>query len=263
LEDYQAAYSDDLKAGPKRSRNTENVPNAERNIFREMREQRKWYKNLKIHHTELSTVVNVLEQQWQIKNAMQAKKAQIDRSSTASLSELDHLDQIWTGALQILMEELGVEAEDLEDSAIFTDLGLESSLLVSAISRMRQELSLEIHPSTVANCFTVRDFRNFIETSCNGYQSLTPKESAQTPSKEVLDSRWANVLQIIVEESGIEAAELSDDANLGTLGIDSLLLVGIFSRVKNEVDENFTFKFPSIYPDVRELREMIFATKSI
>jgi len=225
-----------------------------------MREQRKWYKNLRIHHTELSTVVSVLEQQWQLKSAMQAKKAKISTSPKENWKP-DGFTQIWTGALQILVEELEVEPEDLQDSAVFTDLGLDSLLLMSVLSRMRDELSLEIHPSALQGALTVGDFWNFLQSSCNDGKSVAPEDSANVPHSDILDLKWAGILRIIAEESGLETDKLGDDVELVGLGIDSLLIIIICGRVRKEIDENFTLGPLSIYSQLRELRDLIISPR--
>ena len=146
------------------------------NIIKDMREQRKWFKNLSIYHTESSIVFGVLEQQSQLKNALQSKRAKAEitkgdeelGNQKAQLpSELPKVSSdTWNIALRILVEELGVEPEDLEDSSVLTDVGLDSLLLMAILARMRVELMLDLHPSVLVKCLTVRDFRTFIEGVC-------------------------------------------------------------------------------------------------
>jgi acyl carrier protein len=187
---------------------------------------------------------------------MRAKTAKL-AIPKKDISRPEGFTEVWTGALQILVEELGIEPEDLQDSAVFTDLGLDSLLLISVLNRMRSELSLELQPSTVAGCLTVRDFSDFIQSSCNESHSNTPENSVPDPYSGIPKSKWVGVLQIIAEESGVEAANLEDDITLVDLGIDSLLIVLICGRVRNEIDESFSLGPLSIYSHLRELRDLI------
>lgn len=126
--------------------------NKNRNIFKEMREQRKQVKNLWIYRTELSTAIDVLEQQRQLKSAIQSKRAKFDMQAVAFISSRGNgfssrksempstspkvLTDVWTIALQIISEELGVGSEESQDGSVFTDLGLDSLLLLAILARL-------------------------------------------------------------------------------------------------------------------------------
>lgn len=66
-------------------------------------------------------------------------------------------------ALQILSEESGVLTEDLTDDTVFGDVGVDSLLSLVIVSRLRDELELDVqHEFLFLECPTVGDLRRFM-----------------------------------------------------------------------------------------------------
>lgn len=76
--------------------------------------------------------------------------------------------------LSIISEESGVAVDDLTDDTCFADAGIDSLLSMVLVSRLRDELELELqHESLFLECSTVADLRNIL---CG-----TPSEQAPEP----------------------------------------------------------------------------------
>jgi hypothetical protein len=125
-----------------------------------MREQRKWFKNLRIHHTEISTATVFLEQQWQLKSTTESNRARLEmqtesfnlnpeeslriskynsQTSGTISKTFKEVDVSWKATLQLILEELGLEADELQDSSAFTDLGVDSLFQLILLGRMREQ----------------------------------------------------------------------------------------------------------------------------
>ncbi|KAL5117793.1 fusarubin cluster-polyketide synthase [Pleosporales sp. CAS-2024a] len=168
-----------------------------------------------------------------------------------------------TVAMEIISEESGVAVSELTDDTNFADVGVDSLLGLTISARFQEQLDIDLdfnglffeHP-------TVKDLKQFLyKTFPNANPTTTAAENVQshtttaghdvsreptTPAarapeppvaqEESFNVDWPAVLKIISEESGIDVADLDDDANLADCGVDSLLALIIASRFRNELD---------------------------
>nr|ASU91368.1 non-reducing polyketide synthase [Nephromopsis pallescens] len=94
-------------------------------------------------------------------------------------------------ALQIISEESGVAMEDLIDDTDFANSGVDSLLSLVIVSRLRDELELDIrHEFLFMDCPTVGDLKHFL--SSNKYakgtaQPLAKSKSVPTPGPETAE----------------------------------------------------------------------------
>ena len=81
----------------------------------------------------------------------------------------------FSSALQIISEESGIATEDLTDDTDFTDVGVDSLLSLVIVSRLRDELELDIqHESLFLECPTVGDLRRFLLGDVNANGAAQP-----------------------------------------------------------------------------------------
>lgn len=95
-------------------------------------------------------------------------------------------------ALQIISEESGVATEDLTDDTNFADSGVDSLLSLVIVSRLRDELELDIqHESLFMDCPTVGDLKQLLlgDTNANGTaQPLAESKPVPTPAPETAEA---------------------------------------------------------------------------
>lgn len=135
--------------------------------------------------------------------------------------------------LAIIAEEVGTSPSELHCESIFADLGLDSLLSLTVISRINEEMSMEIPSTLFAECQTVKELQNFIEphesvrmdtpelTSWSEDENSISKNSLSTNS----DSGDFRVVirQAIAEETGTPAEDIALTTRLADIGVDSLL----------------------------------------
>ncbi|KAK7957300.1 Acyl transferase/acyl hydrolase/lysophospholipase [Apiospora aurea] len=185
--------------------------------------------------------------------------------------------------IQIIAEESGVAVEGFTDDTIFSDMGIDSLLGMTISARFQDQLDFDLDFNGLFFGYpTVKDLKAFLAKSLpgagpgpsavDGYTtpeadsstdgSKTPK-TPETPkvleNGDGSNADFTRALQIIAEESGVEAAELGDDTCLADCGVDSLLSLIITSRFRDELDlavENESLYFEQ--PTVGDLKRALF-----
>ena len=115
-------------------------------------------------------------------------------------------------ALQIISEESGVATEDLTDDTIFGDVGVDSLLSLVIVSRLRDELELDVqHEFLFLECPTVGDLRQFMLGESNrSDNSKPPTESKLVPSPD------PETTEYLTETSSTPLQAESEDVALAT-----------------------------------------------
>ncbi|GIZ44770.1 hypothetical protein CKM354_000795900 [Cercospora kikuchii] len=199
----------------------------------------------------------------------------------------ENLPQI-TKALSIIAEESGVVVSDLKDDTCLVDIGVDSLLTLMIASRFSEELQLDAEPNFFEQYGTIGEIKKFFArsdtTSANVVSIATDGPQPQAlandfaripmpcveslPSSSALgselgdvevDERFAEVLKIIADEVRVPLEQLTDDASIVDLGVDSLLSLMIGSRLRDELDIEFdTQTLLSGLDTVKSLRESMF-----
>ncbi|KAH8754195.1 polyketide synthase module [Diaporthe sp. PMI_573] len=84
---------------------------------------------------------------------------------------------------------------------------------------------------------------------------VTPEPRQGDTSGRLLSSRLDQITNIVSEESGIPCAELDDDTELSSVGVDSLMALLVTSRLKDELDFDIGSGL-SIFGQFRTLRHL-------
>ncbi|KAL6705696.1 hypothetical protein ACN47E_006485 [Coniothyrium glycines] len=131
---------------------------------------------------------------------------------------------LWQKVLSIIVEESGVDAKELIGDIYFSDIGVDSLLSLVAVSRMRDELGIDIpEQSLFLDYPTVRGLQKRIvgetqspsseqegsdsDTSTNVSAVFTPAATVETPMEEPLWSvRKDSMISSIAENLPIKAA---------------------------------------------------------
>jgi acyl carrier protein/pimeloyl-ACP methyl ester carboxylesterase len=209
-----------------------------------------------------------------------------------------HSTELIAKALQIISEESGIANEELTDSSVLADVGIDSLLSLMISSRFRDELAVEIDSAAFCDLPTIKELKDFLVHAQDGpgignvpevdlvpnsedkgdhrhsnelplashasipieykheVQSVPSLESDSQETSSSAEGVFAQVLQIVSEETGIAVAEFPDDSVFADAGIDSLLSLMISSRLRDElgVEVGGDAALFTTCPTVRDLR---------
>ena len=119
---------------------------------------------------------------------------------------------VFQSALAIVSEESGVAVEELTDDTDFADSGVDSLLSLVVVSRLRDELELDIqHESLFLECPTVRDLRKLLCGDTAGTDELPPPptEELQKPQKPAAPAEPEADAEPVTKKSAEKTAALA------------------------------------------------------
>ncbi|KAL9092385.1 MAG: hypothetical protein Q9159_000893 [Coniocarpon cinnabarinum] len=173
--------------------------------------------------------------------------------------------------MSIVAEETDVDMAELVDEAAFENLGVDSLLSLTIAAKLREELELDIPSSLFTDNETVGALKKYFSQhedaaapepsdsdSSSSDELATPDaddDNSTAPSSppsvsevdekpSAVSSAGISVAKLIVaEEMGVAPAELSDQADLSEMGMDSLMSLTVLSSLREQtgVDLPSTF----------------------
>lgn len=153
---------------------------------------------------------------------------------------------LFDAAIETISKESGIAPNELTDDCAFDDIGMDSLLCLMVSSRLRDELGVDIDSAKFLDLRTVAGLREYLGGNEPVQQQVIVSESMITESikEQVVETHmdpatmsgvWPKIVDIISQESGITTAELTDDTCFADAGVDSLLSLLIWSRLKDEI----------------------------
>ncbi|KAF2204082.1 ketoacyl-synt-domain-containing protein [Delitschia confertaspora ATCC 74209] len=221
----------------------------------------------------------------QQKPAQKQQPAQVSAPVSAPLSapiDVQTHASTLSKALSIIAEESGLAMDDLTDTTVFGDVGIDSLLGLTVSARFKEELDVDLDFNAMFFEYpTVGDLKTFLgsgeapaaiilSTATRTDGSPTPRSSATgattpatvyTPAPKV---DFGRALEIISEESGVAVSDLTDDTDFADLGVDSLLSLVIVSRLRDELE--LDIQHESLFlecPTVNDLKKMLLGDSSV
>jgi naphtho-gamma-pyrone polyketide synthase len=190
------------------------------------------------------------------------------KSASAAAVAKDPLQAV----IKILSEEIGIPLGSIQDDLAFADYGVDSLLSLTISGRLREELDLDVESSVFEACATFADFIAHLGlTSSPSDQSSEqssvfemvspPSDSSDamtsnaitTPTgslpESVSGSICKDVCAILAEEIGVSATDITNNANLGELGMDSLMSLTVLGRLREELDIELDADFFVTHPN--------------
>ena len=185
-------------------------------------------------------------------------KAQVAPSSaktqTNSLGKLDTYIQparsqvnMAEKVLDIVGEEIGVPVSELSDERKFSELGVDSLLSLTILSKLRETLHIDLPQATFEDYATVKDLLCFLEvpdgtagdlstinTTPASSGTVSPKLAIETQALAV-EATVSRLRTTIAEEIGVEVEDLLANEDLSTLGVDSLMCLSILGALRDKV----------------------------
>lgn len=203
-------------------------------------------------------------------------EAQPPIPSAATTSGFD-----FSAILDLVASEVGVDVSELEDDAVFADLGVDSLLSISITAKLGEYLSQGIPAALFTECLTVRDLRAHFSTdnepvrlswsdSSDAQSQSSSSEGSRTGTPSSRDSitpaspaNFDDLFKgIIASEIGIEENEIDDDTPLSDFGVDSLLSLSIMAAIKAQTGRVLPSSFLMENPTFGAIRSSLNFTAS-
>ena len=174
--------------------------------------------------------------------------------------------------LEVIAEEVGVPANELSDEDTFAQLGVDSLLSLTILSKLREGMQLEVSKTLFQDCETVGDLlKQYQGVSSSGETSddesdpgpsTPPTSGGTTPetideSKPVKPDTISTVRTIIADLIGVEVDELVETDDLSSLGVDSLMSLSILGALREEAGLNIPADAISGNTSLRAFEETI------
>ena len=156
--------------------------------------------------------------------------------------------------LEVIAEEVGVPADELSDDDAFAQLGVDSLLSLTILSKFREGMQLEVSKTLFQDCETIGDLRKQYQGASSPSDSSdddsdlgssTPPTSGGTTPEPIeeakpveLDDTINTVRTIIADLIGVEVDELVETDELASLGVDSLMSLSILGALREKVGLN-------------------------
>ncbi|KAK8912128.1 polyketide synthase [Metarhizium anisopliae BRIP 53293] len=180
---------------------------------------------------------------------------------------------------KIVAEEIGIPSASVDNGLVFADYGVDSLLSLSISGRLREELDLDVESSAFETCATLADLAahlgldTFSSDQSSGQSSssggLSPRSDSigeitssvttppsLSPRGSVSGSQCKDVCAILAEEIGVSMGEITNDTDLGALGMDSLMSLAVLSRLREELELDLEGDFFVSHPNFSSFKHM-------
>jgi len=195
--------------------------------------------------------------------------------------------------MKILAKETEVDEAELVDDAHFENLGVDSLLSLTISAIFREELDMEISSSLFTDYPTVGDMKKYfaqldssapaeVEESDSDEDSVPPTD-APTPYEQDLSTPASSVpsyapsdagkpetqenfaevgevslaRHVVVQEMGVDISEVTDDADLAEMGMDSLMSLTILGELREKTGVDLPSTFLTTNATIKEIEEAL------
>ncbi|KAL6234380.1 hypothetical protein BDW75DRAFT_212575 [Aspergillus navahoensis] len=156
-----------------------------------------------------------------------------------------------TKVLGIIADECNVELAELDDDSTFEDFGLDSLLSLTILAKLREELDLDLPSSFFIDNPTVGSLKKSLaspsaEDSSENGSAFTPSRDSSPSYDNVVehdttiinrdDSIHITIRTLISEELGVSLEEITDDADLADMGMDSLMSLSVTAGIREQTE---------------------------
>ena len=145
--------------------------------------------------------------------------------------------------LDIVAEQIGISLSELSDDSKFSELGIDSLMSLTILSKLREILQLDLPQTTFEDYATVKDLLSYLQISNDTDEFFSTNDTtpvfsgAASPNliietqALIVDDTVAILRSTIAEQIGVEVEELLATEDLSTLGVDSLMSLSILGAL--------------------------------
>ena len=179
-------------------------------------------------------------------------------------------ESVTSKVMAIVAEETDVEMAELVDEAAFENLGVDSLLSLTITAKLREALEIDIPTDLFTNNETIGALKKWFSqldgaappdsdsdtTSEDGIHTPANDDTSTPPSSPpssvsdtdekpsfVSSGEISPAKQIIAEEMGVAVEELTDQADLSEMGMDSLMSLTILSSLRDKTGADLPSTF--------------------
>ncbi|OKP10856.1 Conidial yellow pigment biosynthesis polyketide synthase [Penicillium subrubescens] len=175
-----------------------------------------------------------------------------------------HLPPQREAFLHSIASELGLEASEISPHDKLADLGVDSLMTLTLAGNLLDQFGLEVSHNELMSLPTISELLDILEQRSPGDAMLSPPFTTQELAAPAISSQSSDsslsfttetftpnsdngdtaelVRSIIIEETGILFEDLEFSADLGSLGVDSLMGLTVLGRLREagvELETNF------------------------
>jgi iron transport multicopper oxidase len=183
----------------------------------------------------------------------QAPPTQVNSNTTEEVKRQS--EHSANSLLDLIAGELGLAASEISPKDNLSELGVDSLMALTLVSRLREEMDLDITHSNFLELSTISQLLDFLNEvphavandivgegpsndQAAGHYSSSPSSGSSfveaiTPDSSAEDTLHL-VRHIILEETGLAEDELEVTADLASLGIDSLMSLTVLGKLREE-----------------------------
>ena len=177
----------------------------------------------------------------------------------------------------VMISELGIDRSELMDDANWAELGIDSLLAISILTKLRPLTTLDLPSSLLDDYPTIAELRGFFakdtgtpsshsdggmantdshNSSTASLSTWPSSTSTSTPSSGTIDGMDI-ILSIIAAEIGIKESEIESSTRFDDLGVDSLLSISILASINDQTGRSLASSFLTDYPTPADMRRAL------
>lgn len=196
-------------------------------------------------------------------------------NSTDSIVAPTSSSMIHTNVICIVAETCDISGEELGLNTDLTSLGVDSLMLIEILSKLEQLFPrTEMYVRSFPACRTVGDIINEVSRQENvspwgEQESYRPSSSgASSPRTLVHDEKLLELATLAISDSldvkdilaavlDLKSSEISDDTDLGSLGLDSLTSIEALQAIKAKFSVDLPTQFFSACHNIQQIHSSL------
>ena len=178
--------------------------------------------------------------------AKPAPKSSSSKQKSSKPSRPDSLSKV----LSVIAAETGVAPEELTDESDIAELGIDSLMSLTILSKLRETLQVDLPQSTFNDCATLGDLRSVLKIPNDSSDSSEEDDSSSSPvstppssvaeSPQPIDESAGDGTVIVMRETvaeliGVDVEELMAAEDITELGVDSLMSLSILGALREKL----------------------------
>jgi iterative type I PKS product template protein len=176
-----------------------------------------------------------------------------------------HNTDIWRDVLNIIAQEVGLPASQIEKESELSTLGIDSLLSLTIVSNLQDRLQIDVPRTLFEDCSTFEGlrvyFNNMTNATSHSDKTYVASEVILTPStsqggSDITDKVIA-FRSLIARGIGIPADDLHDTEDLSAMGLDSLMAFTIAGAAREQLGITISPDILSSQSSILEIEKVI------
>jgi iterative type I PKS product template protein len=227
----------------------------------------------------------------------QVEKAKVEKAKKHAKASASSGPTMVSRVMKIIAEETDMEMSELVDEAAFENLGVDSLLSLTISAKFREELDLEISSTLFTDYPTIGGMKKFfaqydgatplvqsdesdvsdtasdvatpydddVSTPASSAPSTAPSISGKEEKEEIIRATPTPAAaggvslarKIVAEEMGVSTDEITDQADLSEMGMDSLMSLTILGALREQTGQDLPSTFLVTNPTIEDVENAL------